>query len=200
MSAGAVLTACSSEDDPEPGPIAPDVSERSTAGPARPEVSDAALLNTALSLEVLIIDTYLAAADSSLVQGDEIVAAVTLFQQHHEEHRMTFEAAVEAAGGDPFLTANPVVKAALVDPGLASGTVERDFLTLARDLEHASAQLLVHVAGATETPQVRATTMSVAGVAARRSRLLDLLGALGNERVAFVPLDNPLPSDAVVTD
>lgn len=197
---GAVLAACSADDDdaaPEAEPEGTEERSTTTEGPD-PEV-DVSLLNTALSLEVLIVDTYQVAFDFALVQSRAVVDAATLFRQHHQAARDVLIAAVEAADGEPFTTANPVVKAALVDPSLVSVTVERDFLTLARDLEQAAAQLLVHTAARSGAPELRATAMSIAGAAARRARVLDLLGGLGNERLALVPLDNPLPSDAVVT-
>src|SRR3546814_5008366 len=69
-----------------------------------------------------------------MAQSDAVIEAATLLQQHHVEHRATLTALVEAAEGEPFETANPVVKAALVDPSLVSVTVERDF----RSEEHTS--------------------------------------------------------------
>lgn len=196
----AVLAACSSEDEPTPEPddTAPTEEERSEPS-AEPDV-EVSLLNTALSLEVLIVDTYQVAFDYALVTSSEVIEVVTLFQQHHREHRDVLFAAVEDAGGDPFTTANPVVKAALVDPSLVSVTVEEDFITLARDLEQAAAQLHVHATSLLETPGLRSSAMAMAGVDARHATILDLLGDLGKERLAFVPTDNPLPSDAVVTD
>ena len=202
---GAVLAACSSDDEPSaPDPEA-EADAEAEAEAERTEgrqVADAdvdvSLLNTALSLEVLAIDTYQTAFDFGLVQSAPIIDAATLFQQHHREHRDLLVGAVESAGAEPFLTPNPVVRAALVDPSLASISGEGDFLTLARDLEQASAQLHVHATTSLSTQALRSTAMSIAGVAARRSKLLVLLGDLGSERLAFVPTDNPLPSDAVV--
>lgn len=200
---GAVLAACNSDDEPSaPDPEA-EADAEAEAEAERTEARqdadvDVSLLNTALSLEVLAIDTYQAAFDFGLVQSARVTDAATLFQQHHREHRDVLVGAVESAGGAPFLTPNPVVRAALVDPGLASIGGEGDFLTLARDLEQASAQLHVHATTSLTTQALRSTAMSIAGVAARRSKLLALLGDLGSERLAFLPTDNPLPTDAVV--
>ncbi|HSP02530.1 MAG TPA: ferritin-like domain-containing protein [Acidimicrobiales bacterium] len=202
---GAVLAACSSDDEPSaPDPEAEAdaeaeaEAERTEARQLADADVDVSLLNTALSLEVLAIDTYQAAFDFGLIQSAPVIDAATLFQQHHREHRDLLVGAVESAGAEPFLTPNPVVRAALVDPSLASISGEGDFLTLARDLEQASAQLHVHATTSLSTQALRSTAMSIAGVAARRSKLLVLLGDLGSERLAFVPTDNPLPSDAVV--
>jgi hypothetical protein len=202
---GAVLAACSSDDGrsaPDPEAEADAEAEAEAERAEARQVADAdvdvSLLNTALSLEVLAIDTYQAAFDLGLVQSAPVTDAAALFQQHHREHRDLLIGTVQSAGAEPFLTPNPVVKAALVDPGLSSISGEGDFLTLARDLEQASAQLHVHATTSLSTQALRSTAMSIAGVAARRSKLLVLLGDLGAERLAFVPTDNPLPSDAVV--
>lgn len=192
------LLGCSA-DEPDPDadqPAAvPAETEREQA--TGPEV-DVSLLNTALSVEVLAVDMYQVAFDLALVDSTEVTAASALLQEHHRVHRDIVFAAVEALGGDPFTTANPVVKAALVDPGLASVSVEGDFVALARDLEHAAAQLYVHATTALSTQELRSTAMSIGGVTSRHATVLDLLGDLGNERLALFPTENPLPSDAVV--
>lgn len=200
LTGGALLAGCSSDGpapdvEPEaPGDDAIEAEERTGH-----EV-DVGLLNTALSLEVLAIDTYQAAFDFFLIETSEVTEAAELFQQHHRAHRDALVTAVEAAGGEPFTTANPVVKAALVDPSLVSVAAERDFITLARDLEQAGAQLYVHATTALSTQELRSTAMSIGAVASRQATILDLLGDLGNERLARFPTDNPLPSDAIVTD
>lgn len=195
---GGLLLGCSS-DEPDPDPALPPAGQDETeAEPERGPEVDVSLLNTALSLEVLTVDTYQAALDFSLIESRALVAAATLFQQHHRAHRDVLVAAVEAAEGEPFTTANPVVKAALVDPSLVSVATERDFVTLARDLEQAAAQLYVHATTQLSSPELRSTAMSIGAVASRRATVLDLMGDLGNERLATFPTDNPLPSDAVV--
>lgn len=201
VAVGALLASCSSDDEPaapDPDAEAEAAQERTEAAQADEVDLDVSLLNTALSLEVLVADTYQTAFDLALVESRPVTDAATLFQQHHREHRGVLVVAVESAGGEPFVTPNPVVRAALVDPSLASIAAERDFVTLARDLEQASAQLYVHATTVLSTQALRSTAMSIAGVAARRARILGLLGDLGHERLAVVPTDNPLPSDAIV--
>lgn len=192
---GVVVAACSSGDDAPPAAV--DDVETDTE-PVAPRTSDLSLLNTALSLEILVDDTYRTGFELALAQSDAVVEVATLLQQHHVEHRATLTALIEAADGEPFETANPVVKAALVDPSLMSVAVERDFVRLVHDLELACAQLYVHMATALGDPAVRSAAMSIGAVASRRATVLDLLGDLGNERVATYPTDNPLPSDAIV--
>lgn len=199
IATSALVAACSSDRDRAAPDVEADATETPTTGAPDSGTDDVSLLNTALSLAVLIIDTYQVGFDFSLVTSGPAVEAVTRFRQHHGEHRDVLIAAVEAAGAEPFTTANPVVKAALVDPSLVSVTVEEDFITLARDLEQAAAQLHVHAATLLSTPELRSIAMSIAGVDARHTTILDLLGDLGKERVATYPTDNPLPSDAVVS-
>lgn len=193
---GSLAAACGSGGGPEPVAV-PEV--ETTSEEADGASTDLAALNTALSLEVLIFDAYQAASDFGLVQSSEVTDALALFQQHHREHRDTLIALVEAAGGEPFTTANPVVKAALVDPTLLSVTEERDFVRLAHDLEQSSTQLYVHTVTTLSTPELRSAAMSIGGAASRRATILDLLGDLAKERRPVYSTENPLPSDAIVT-
>lgn len=199
VATSALLAACSSDDDPAaPEPTEPEQAEEAEEAPTEDPDRDISLLNTALSLEVLIADTYQSAFDLSLIQSDSVTDAAARFQQHHREHRAVLTAAIEGAGATPFTTPNPVVRVSLVDPSLSSVAAERDFLALARDLELTAAQLYVHATTLLGTQPLRSLAMSIAGVAARHARILGLLGDLGYERRAFVSDDNPLPSDAMV--
>lgn len=199
LAAGGVLASACSSDDPPPVEDTGGPADR-TPSPVEPAGADidVGLLNTVLSIEVLAIDTYQVAADFSLVERAEVVDVAARFQQHHREHRDVLIAAVEAAGGEPFTTANPVVKAALVDPSLVSVSVEQDFIRLVHDLELACAQLYVHAAIELSSAELRSTAMSIGAVASRRATVLDLIGDLANQRVAIFPTANPLPSDAIV--
>ena len=194
---GALLAACSDED--EPAPAAQPTPEDRADDLSEP-ASDTALLNTALSLEVLAFDTYQVAVDGGLVERREVLDALTLFQQHHAAHRDALVALVEAAGAEPFVTANPVAKVTLVNPGLSEVAEERDLIGLVRDVEQICAQLAVHVASVVDTPELRSAVMGMGAVASRRAAHLDLLGDLGSEQLARYPTENPLPADAVVPD
>jgi Ferritin-like domain len=192
---GALVAACSSDDDP-----APEVEDDIGTTTVEPDggSTDIALLNTALSLEVLVFDTLQVGADSFLATTPSVREVMALLQQHHAEHRESLRALVEAADAEPFMTANPVVKAALVDPGLVSVSSEQDFIRLVHDLEQACAQLYVHVATELTTIEPRSTVMSIAAVASRRATVLDLLGDLATQPVAVYATANPFPSDAIV--
>ena len=196
LTLGALVAACSGEDDPTP---AAEPRQTTTTEP-EPAASGTALLNTALSLAVLTFETYQVALDSGLVERREVADAFRLFQQHHGEHRGTLVATVESEGQEPFDTGNPVAKVAVVNPALASVAAERDLVRLLRDLEHLGAQLAVHAASALETPELRATIMGIGAVASRRAAYLDRLGDLGSEQLSVYPTSNPLPADAIVPD
>lgn len=197
LALGTVASACRGDDD-EPPSAAPDRSTP-TQDPER-AVTDVALLNTALSLEALTFDAYQIAVDGGTLERGEVVDALSLFRQHHAERRDALRGVVEAAGGEPFTTANPVVKVLLVDPGLSSVTEERDLVRLCCDLELLCAQLYVHAATMLDAPELRSTVMGNGAVASRRATYLDLLGDLGDERLARYPTTNPLPADAIVPD
>lgn len=194
----ALVSACSRGDD-EAAPTTSSTPQRRTEEQTR-VASDLALLNTALSLEVLAFDTYQVAVDGGLLERREVVEALELFQQHHAEHRDALVAVVEGEDGKPFTTANPVAKVILVNPAISTMTSERDFVRVARDLEQICAQLAVHAASELETAELRSTVMGIGAVASRRATYLDLLGDLGSERPARFPTANPLPPDAVVPD
>ncbi len=196
LTLGTLVAACSGDDEPAP---AAEPRKTTTTEP-EPVASGTALLNTALSLEVLTFETYQAALDGGLVERREVADAFRLFQQHHAEHRVALVAVVESEGQEPFDTGNPVVKVAIVDPALSAVAAERDLVRLLRDVEHLGAQLAVHAASILGTPELRATVMGIGAVASRRAAFLDRLGDLGSEQLAAYPTSNPLPADAVVPD
>lgn len=198
--AGAVLLgACSDDDEPAAGDRrgAP-----TTTGPEQvpgPDL-DLVLVNTAISVEAVAVSAYGTTLASGLVERDSVRAALTMFQAHHAAHRDALVAIVQEAGGEPFTTPNPVVRAAFVDPGLASAAGEGDLVRLAHQIEQAAAQTYVHATGSVSTATLRATTASIAGVEARHAAVLHVLGELSVARPARYLTENPLPADALVTD
>ncbi len=197
--AGAALHAACGDDDDEA--VSGDVGETDdTAGEGGGGANmDIVLANTAISLEVLAVDTYQVAIDSGLVESAAVAEAAALFQSHHGEHRDALIATVEGAGATPFTDANAVVKSAVVDPAVSAAAAEADIVKLAYDLETAAAQTYVFAATALSTPQLRSTIMTIGGVESRHAQILNMAGALGNDLPAFYPSTNPLPEDAVIT-
>ena len=163
---------------------------------------DIVLANTAISLEVLAIDTYQAGIDSGLVTTKAVADAAKLFQEHHVAHRDALIATVDQAGGTPFNQTNAVVKSALVDPALSKAASEADVVALAFDLENAAAQTYVFAATALSTPALRSTIMTIGGVESRHATILGQVAGFDTGRVfpgAFSSSDNPLPEGAVIT-
>lgn len=197
--AGSVLlAACTGNDDGDDASTVPTSSPQDPMEVRGPEL-DLVLTNTALSLEVLAVDAYQVALDVGLVETAEVQEAVTLFQSHHAAHRDALIAVVQAAGDEPFTTANPVVKAGFVDPALASAAGEADLLRVAYDIEQAAAQTYVYSTGRLSSVELRSRSASIAGVEARHAAILDALGELANERPSLYPATNPWPIDAMVT-
>lgn len=200
--AGAVLLAACSDDNGDeaavPAPSGPDT----TVGPESSEAIDIVLANTALSLEVLLIDTHAGLVESGIIERAVLMEALTLFREHHQAHADVLFALVEAAGGTPFTTANPLVKTQLVDPRVASATTEAELLQVARDLETAAGETYVFATSALSTAELRSTAMSIAGVESRHAAIL---GNLADDEIEAVfpepvfPADNPLSDDALVT-
>ncbi len=196
LAGAALLAACGDDDEATSGEV-PDESGSGdqTDGPNM----DIVLANTAISLEVLAVDTYDIAVASGLVETAAVADAAVLFQSHHADHRDALIGVVEQAGATPFTEANAVVKSAIVDPAVSSATTEADIIAIAYELEQAAAQTYVFAATALSTPGLRSTIMTIGGVEARHATVLDAVGALGKDKPAFFPSTNPLPEDAVIT-
>jgi hypothetical protein len=192
-----VLAACGDDGD------APDVARPSTSTTAPPGTTpspetDVILANTAISLEILAIDTYQIALDTGMIESAAFADAARLFQAHHAQHRDALAAVVQAAGAEPYATANAVVKAGFVDPALYSASSEGDLVRLAYDIERSAAQTYVHAATILSTAELRQTAMTIGPVEQRHATALELLGELSNDRPAALPATNPLPSDALI--
>lgn len=197
--AGAALLAACGDDDDDATPVTGG-SGGSGDGDAN---MDIVLANTAISLEILAIDTYQAAIDSGLVTTSAVASAATLFQDHHVQHRDALISVVSGAGATPYEQANEVVKAAVVDPALAAdGLDEAGIVSLAFDLESAAAQTYVFAATALSTPALRSTIMTIGGVESRHATLLGQVAQFETAKVfpaAFAKAENPLPEGAVIT-
>lgn len=201
--AGAALLAACGDDTDEAATGTTGGSDSSDTTAANGDGSmDLVLANTAISLEILAVDTYQAAIDSGLVTNADYGAAAMLFQSHHEEHKGALEGVVNGAGATPYAEANAAVKAAIVDPVLTADDLdEAKILKLAYDLEAAAAQTYVFAATQLSTPALRSTIMTIGGIENRHATILGTLLELGNDQVhpAFLKSENPLPAEAVIT-
>lgn len=198
-----VLAACGGDDDGSAPPTTAEreVDELDSTVETREEPSaerDLVLLNTALSLEVLAVDTYQVLLESPLVGSATTIDVATVFQSHHAQHREALIQLVTAAGAEPFVIANPAVKAGWVDPMVTRAVAEAELVGVVHDLERAAAQTYVHAASGLSTTDLRVTAATISGVEARHAAILDRIAELGAEEPAIYPTDNPLPTDAIV--
>ena len=213
----AVLAACGSDDDDTasttPGTNAPantnpagttpattPATEPSMAEPPTTEAGNAnmdlTLAKTAASLEKLAVDVYGQAG--ALLSTPAVIAAATMFADHHQMHLDALNGVVTGAGEAAITQMNQAVYDALVAPALSGAASEADAVNLALALEEAAAQTYVFAAGALSTPALRSTIMTIGGIEARHAAVLRM-AALAQPPAdvfpggrAFFPGDNPL--------
>ena len=172
------------------------------AGDMGPEM-DLVLTRTAASLEKLAVDTYGAAA--GLLTVPAVIAAATMFADHHQQHLDALNAVITGAGATAVSEPNAAVFDALIKPAVDAAAAEPDPLkaegaavTLAITLEEAAAQTYCFAAGALSAPALRSTIMTIGGVEARHAAVLRLaaFGQAPDEVFvggrAFFPGSNPL--------
>lgn len=196
IAGAALLAACGDDDDTAEAPTSGDGGGDDGDGGGN---MDIVLANTAISLEILAVDTYQVAIDSGLVTTQAVADAAGLFQQHHQEHADALSGVV---GEGAVTEANAAVKTAMVDPAVEGASAEGDIIQLAFDLEMAAAQTYVFAAGALSTPELRSTIMTIGGVESRHATILGQVAMYETATVfpnAFYPSENPLPEGAVIT-
>lgn len=165
-----------------------------------PTEMDLVLLRTATSLEIAAVDAYQAAIDAA---GDlgitaPVAEAATLFQMHHQAHAEALQAGTEAAGGEPYMDANPFLMENVVTPALGELTDEASAVMLALMLENAASQTYTFAGSALSLPMLRQTIMSIGGVEERHAAVLR--GVLSQPQVpnTFNPTEQAAPEDAFV--
>ena len=193
----ALLAACG--DDSDPLHSGTDASGSSTATPttaAGEPNMDLVLAKTAASIEKLAIDAYGIAA--GLITTPAILAAATLFIDHHQQHLDALNGVITGAGATAITEMNQAIYDALVAPALATAATEADAVQIALDLEEAAAQTYAFAGGALSTPGLRSTIMTIGGVEARHAAVLRMaalaqspLDVFPGDR-GFFPGDNPL--------
>lgn len=171
VSMTAVLAACARGPADPPIPVGGSVPV--TTALATNSVDDVVLLRTASSLEHNAIDTYTAALPA-LSGGAADLAK--MFQAHHAEHADAFEKATEAAGGEAYTKANPVVLEKVLGPALGligeSGDKVGDLLRLAHALETLAAGTYQALVPSLTQPALRRAAMAVGAVEARHAAAL----------------------------
>ena len=205
----ALLAACvepaSTDQVADTGTLTPVPTTDKPQDPGSPEV-DATLVLTALSIELLAIDTYQAALDNNWLALPLLVDVAKYFQSQHQDHAGALESAARRLGQNPDeVTANPFLTAEVITPAVeeikAGGgeqVVQTLTLTLAKELEVAAAQTYTQAGGILTTPELRQTIMSIGGIEARHSTVLGAV--LGEQPVPFPlePTVNAAPPDSYI--
>lgn len=191
---------------PVPDTLVPD-------NPGSPE-TDATLVLTALSLELLAVDTYQAALDNNWIETALLADVARYFQSQHQDHAGALAQQARRLGQNPDeVVANPYLLAAVIEPavqtisaGGGAEVVQTATLTLARDVEVAATQTYTKAGGILTTPELRQTIMSIGGIEARHWSLLN--SVLGDQPVPFplgptaaaAPIASYIPPNGPVTE
>lgn len=195
----ALLAACGSDEDNTTASTAPATAAPDTAAPATtaPEADlDLVLARTAASLEQLAIEAYGSAAP--LITTPAVLAAATMFADHHQMHLDALNAVITGAGASAVTERNQAVYDALVKPAIEAAATETDAVMLALALEEAAAETYAFAGGALSTPELRSTIMTIGGVEARHAAVLRMAALAQSplevfpDNRGFFPGDNPL--------
>lgn len=190
----ALLAACveppSTDQIAVTGTLIPVPSTTAPEDPGSPE-TDATLVLTALSLELLAVDTYQAALDNGWLQLALLNDVAKYFQEQHQDHAGALSQQARRLGQNPDeVVANPYLLAEVISPaveeiqgGGGADVVQTLTLTLARELEIAAQQTYTEAGGILTTPELRQTIMSIGGIEARHSAVLATV--LGAQPVPF---------------
>jgi hypothetical protein len=203
----ALLAACveppSSDQIAVTGTLIPVPTTVEPEDPGSAEV-DATLVLTALSLELLAVDTYQAVLDNNWLELPLLVDMAKYFQGQHEDHAGVLSQQATRLGQNPKdVTANAFLTTEIVAPateaingGGGAAVVQTATLTLAKELEVAAAQTYTKAGGTLTTPELRQTIMSIGGIEARHCSVLSVV--LGELPVPFAlePTVNAPPADA----
>lgn len=136
---------------------------------------DIAILNTAISIEALLVAAYTQMVKSGLVTTATTLALLKEFETHHTQHQDLFTRTTRGSHGTPVTQANPVLMAQVVQPRLAALKAEADVLSLAYDLEHLASATYQADIGMFDHPPINATVATVGGAEARHVAVLAIL-------------------------
>jgi len=138
---------------------------------------DLALLNTAISLEILAQNVYTQILAGTLVTDPTTQDLLKLFQAQHGQHQDELTRTVQAAGGTPFTKPNPVIMAQVVQPRLAALSSQADVVTLAYDLEHMMSATCQAGVGMFDHATLNTLIIQIGAIEARHTALWSILSA-----------------------
>ena len=189
VAGSAFLAACGKKkhgQTPLTGDVGTEPATTTTTAPGSRD-TDETLLQTALSVELLAVDTYQKALDSDLLTTAAYVDVVKLFQSQHVDHAGALQDPIKAFNATPVTAPNQYLLDSIVDKEVSELTDETSVLVLARELENIAAQTYTEAGGVFTTSELRQASMSVGEIEARHITVLN--GALGYTLVplSFMP-------------
>jgi hypothetical protein len=175
------------------------------ADPGSAEV-DATLVLTALSIELLAVETYQAVLDNNWLEAPLLIEVAKYFQGQHQDHAGALSQQARRLGQNPdAVVANPFLVTEVITPatdeikaGGGAEVVQTLSLTLAKELEVTAAQTYTKAGGILTTPELRQTIMSIGGIEARHCSVLSVV--LGEQPVPFAlePTVSAAPKDSYI--
>ncbi len=125
--------------------------ESMARGTAAKPAEDVKILNTALGLEYQAVVAYQIGAETGLLTGPVLAAAV-LFQGHHREHAAALDATIRKLGGTPVGMADKAMVASAINaPAIRTAN---DVLMAAARLEKGASDTYLSVIPAFGDPQL----------------------------------------------
>lgn len=155
---------------------------------------DAAILETAASIEVLAVATYGKALTLPFIGGSAANPVVKAFamttMKQHGDHLAAFNAASAQVGGKKQTKADPKY-APIVTKAVPTLTTPAKVVALARTLEMVAAQTYVKDSTALSNTSARKVMASIMGIEAQHVAVLDavaaLLGANAPQLISLAP-------------
>jgi len=126
-------------------------------------LDDRAIAKFAESIELAAVAAYTAAAKSGKITTPAVLAALTTFSGHHQEHAQAFGA---LAGDAALATPNPGLVQTVGDQ-IKAASDQAALLTVAFQLENSAAATYLFAIGALISPQALAATASILPVEAQ---------------------------------
>jgi rubrerythrin len=200
MLGSAVLVGCGSTKEKQltqTGTTETTSGSTTTTAPGSDE-TDAILLRTAQSIEVLAVNAYEEALKSSLVTTADVRSAFTLFQEQHQEHADAIAALTRGVGADVYEDANPYLEITVVTPGLQAAAEEADVLALATILEKTAAETYTYAGGVFTTSDLRSAIMTIGPTEARHLSLLYMLQDINPTPVPFMATADRAVDDSFI--
>src|SRR4051794_3514809 len=160
--------------------------------------TDAILLRTAQSIELLAVDSYSRALASGHVTTSSVSDAFSLFKDQHQQHADAIASMARGAGVDPYEDKNPFLDITVVTPALEAATDEDTLLAMATVLEKTAMETYTYAGGTFTTPDLRSAIMTIGPTEARHLSLLYMLQSLDPVPLPFVATADRAPDDSFI--